>query len=1163
MKSILNISKRKGAKAQRKALYVVTFLCVCVQFLTAQTNSLKSAFLNPPESAKPWVFWYWMQAAVTREGITADLEAMKEIGIGGAYLVPIKGAANPPFITPPAIQLSPEWWKLLRFAFEEADRLGIKIAMHASDGFATAGGPWITPKLSMQKVVWAETFINGGRVFNDTLSKPQSNAEKNPEGFYKDIAILAFPTIDRSRQSTLFIVPKVTTSNNANASFLPLGKGKDTFKSEDPCWIRYEFEKPFTCRTITIQTGGNTLQAYRLKIETSDDSVNYRFVTKLVPPRNGWFDYEDDVTFTIPPVTARFFRFTHDKEGSGPGAEDLDNAKWKPTLKVKGIILSSAPSVNQIEGKSGRVWRVGSPTTSQILPDSLCIPLDKVIDISDKLDSQGRLVWSVPPGNWTILRIGHTSTGRMNNTAGAGKGLECDKMNPEAVRFQYNHWFGEIKKMIGKELTSKVLKSFHVDSWECGSQNWTPAFRDEFKNRRGYDLLKYLPAMAGMPVASADVSERFLFDVRQTITELVAEKFYGTLAELAHADGFTFTGEAVAPVMLSDGMLHYKYVDIPMGEFWFKSPTHDKPTDILDATSGGHVYGRRIIQAEAFTTLRMDWSEHPGMLKTLQDQNYALGINRLVFHVFAENPWLNRKPGMTLDAVGLYFQRDQTWWKPAKAWMDYTSRCQTLLQYGQPVTDIAVFTGEENPRRAITPDRFVQTMPGIFGSERLENEKIRFANAGVPTQSVSLGLTVTSNSYDPDKWTDPLRGYAYDSFNADALLHQTFTDNGKIATASGCRYKLLVLPGHNPMVPDDKAISLDVAAKILQLVDAGATVLLDHKFDHSCRLLNATENDRRVAAIVDKLWDAKPKDEGKAKVKIWNFGKGHVMEGPYLDDSFDRIGIERDFIAKDSSGKQVKNIAWTHRQSSDGDVYFISNQENKKRMINLSLRITGRIPEIWNPVTGEAQAANDWTIENNRTLLSLRLEANESFFIVFQQATSERKADKGKNWLDYKFVLTLDGSWQVTFDPKVGGPKNPVVFNCLQDWSKNTDTCIRYYSGTAVYSKTFLWNEKAKQRVWIDLGEIANVADVSVNGISCGVAWTIPYRIEITKAIKPGTNQLTIAVTNTWANRLIGDHALPEKDRISWTTAPYRLDGKPPLKAGLLGPVSVIVGQNP
>jgi hypothetical protein len=1140
---MLSLFKNSVFKGRQRVLAIILVsVSLCVQPLIAQAD-LQSVFKNPPADAKPWVFWYWMQAAVTREGITADLEAMKENGIGGAYLVPIKGVANPPLITPPAIQLTPEWWSLLRFAFEEANRLGIKFAMHASDGFATAGGPWITPELSMQKVVWTETFVKGGQTFNDTLPKPQSY-----QGYYRDIAVLAFPSPDKFRQTSESILPKVTTSNDADASFLPLGKSKNTFKSDGPCWIQYEFDKPFTCRSVVVKTVPNSIEAHRLKIEASDDGINFSFVARLEPPRHGWLDYEDDVTFAIPAVTAHFFRFIHDEEGTAPGAEDFNNAKWKPTLKVKGIVLSSAPRINQIEGKNGQVWRIGKPSTLQILPDSLCVPLNQILDLSDKIDASGRLIWSVPGGNWTILRIGHTSTGRMNQTAGAGKGLECDKLSPEAVTFQYNQWFGEITKQMGSELTSKVLKYFHVDSWECGSQNWTPAFGSEFKRRRGYDLLKYLPAMVGIPVENADTSERFLYDVRQTISELSTEVFYGTLAELAHKNGFVFTGEAVAPVMLSDGMLHYKYVDIPMGEFWLNSPSHDKPTDILDATSGGHIYGRNIIQAEAFTTVRMDWSEHPAMMKGLQDLNYSLGINRLVFHVFAQNPWLNRKPGMTLDGVGLYFQRDQTWWKPAKAWMDYTTRCQALLQYGKPVTDIAVFTGEENPRRALTPDRLVQTMPDIFGRERVESEKTRLANTGVPTQNVSLGVTVNANIYNPSKWVDPLRGYAYDSFNPDALMNRHSS------------YKLLVFPGYNPMIPDNKAMSPEVASAVVQMVETGANVLFDTKYEHSYGIQNASSNDKRLSEIMDKLWKNSSSVNGNPKIR--KMGKGHVIEGPYTDDSFESIGIERDFAATDSAGLLTKKIAWTHRRTSDCDIYFVSNQENRERIVNLSLRVAKKVPEIWNPVTGETQVANEWKTDGTRTFLPLKLEANASYFIVLNQSAKENSVHKGENWLSYKPVLTLNGSWQVKFDPQAGGSVKPVVFDNLQDWSTNADSCIRYYSGTAVYSKNFNWKGKAQERVWIDLGEIANIADVKVNGISCGIAWTAPYRIEISKALKPGNNQLSIEVTNTWANRLIGDQLLSQQSRVTWTTAPFRLENKPLLKAGLLGPVQIVVSQN-
>jgi hypothetical protein len=1147
----------------KKTLTIFLSLLFAFQ-LSAQTDSLKSVFLNPPESAKPWVFWYWMQAAVSREGITTDLEAMKANGIGGVYLVPIKGVATPPLIIPAAEQLSPEWWKMLHFAFEEANRLNLKFIMHASDGFATAGGPWITPELSMQKVVWTEARVKGGQSFNDTLPKPEvyRSSQKTPEGYYKDIAILAFPTPDKTERTSETFIPKVTTSNHSNASFLPIGRKKETFKSEDPCWIQYEFEIPFTCRSITIVTGGNNYQAHRPKIEVSDDGINFRFITQLTPPRHGWFDYEDDVTYAIEPVTARFYRFNYNKEGSEPAAEDLENAKWKPILKVKGILLSSSPRIHQYQGKNGQVWRVGTPTTSGMTPDSLCVPLDKIIDISNKIDTNGKLVWSVPAGNWTILRIGHTSTGRMNNTAGAAKGLECDKLNPEAVKFQYNQWFGEITKQLGPDLTSKVLKGFHVDSWECGSQNWSPVFRDEFKKRRGYDLLKYLPAMTGIPIASADVSERFLYDVRQTIADLVAESFYGTLANLVHSHGFIFTGEAVAPIMISDGMLHYKYVDVPMGEFWLKSPSHDKPADILDAISGGHIYGRNIIQAEAFTTIRMDWSEHPAMLKTVQDLNYALGINSLVYHVFALNPWPSRKPGMTLDGVGLYFQANQTWWKPAKAWMEYTQRCQALLQFGRPVVDIAVFTGEEYPRRALTPDRLVQYLPGIFGKERIENENQRLTNKGVPTQSVSMGLTLTSNMYDPKKWTDPLQGYTYDSFNEDALLRLATVNSGKIELRDGASYGLLVLPGHHPMMPDGKAMSPEVAAKLLQMVNEGATLLVNEKFNHTFGLQNAVENDKKTLAIIDEIYKGKPTTINDGKIKMWNLGKGHVIEGPYLAESFSEIGIEKDIIAKDSGNLQAKDIAWTHRSGNGFDIYFISNQQSNQRIINLSLRVQGRIPEIWDPLTSEISVANEWKIENARTQLPIRLDPNGSVFVILKHETTDKSANKGKNWVEFKSDLTLDGSWQVSFDSKSGGPANPVFFDHLEDWSKHSDSSIRYYSGTATYNKTFSWNKTPTQHhVWLNLGEIANIAEVKVNNIPCGVTWTAPYRVDIIRALKQGENQLNIEITNTWANRLIGDQSLSEAKRITWTTAPYRLEGKPLLKAGLLGPVRLEISD--
>jgi len=447
----------------------------------------------------------------------------------------------------------------------------------------------------------------------------------------------------------------------------------------------------------------------------------------LDPPRHGWQDTDEDITHSIPATTARYFRFVFNKEGSEPGSEDLDAAKWKPSFKVMGIYLSDEPFIHQYESKNGSVWRVSKNTTKEQVPDSLAVSLKSIINVSNKMDAEGNLYWkppadSLPAGKagWVIVRIGHTSTGHTNATGGAGKGLECDKFNPAAIQLQFDNWFAKAFEKTDTALAKEVLKVFHVDSWECGSQNWSTTFSNEFKTRRGYDLMPYLLAMTGVPVQDAATSEKILHDVRQTIAELVNDVFYKTLNKLAHEKGCSFSAESVAPTMVSDGLLHYKNVDTPMGEFWLNSPTHDKPNDMLDAISGAHIYGKNIIQAEAFTSLRMDWGEHPGNLKALGDRNFALGINKVVLHVFTHNPWINKKPGMTLDGVGLYFQRDQIWFKQSKAWIDYLARCQALLQMGKPVVDIAVFTGEEIPRRSLLPDRLVNTLPGIFGKEKVE-----------------------------------------------------------------------------------------------------------------------------------------------------------------------------------------------------------------------------------------------------------------------------------------------------------------------------------------------------------------------------------------------------------------------------------------------------------
>ncbi|WP_140485508.1 glycosyl hydrolase [Flavobacterium sp. GSA192] len=1130
------------------------FILLFAGMLSAQEIHKKENISFQPtiESSKTWVYWYWMKSAYSKAGITADLEAMKQAGIAGAYLMTIKGPANPPLMNPPVLQLSPEFWDMVKWAFIEADRLGLKLAFHAADGFAVAGGPWITPEMSMQKVVWSTTEFVGGKKLTTKLAVPEHYKD-----YYKDIATFAIP-IKENTINSQELSPKVTTSNHTDASFLADAKKDDNFRLGEKGWIQYEFEKPFTCKSIVIETKGRDFQAQRLIVEVSDDGVHFNFHERMIAPRHGWQDMDVHHTHTIKPVTAKYFRFVYDVTGTEPGAEDLDFAKWRQNnLKVSKITLSNESLIDNFEGKSGAVWRLSPTTTAEQIPNSDSFKKSSIINISKFVDADGNLSWKAPKGKWKIIRMGHTSTGHENATGGAGKGLEVDKFNPELIRFQLDHWFGEAIRTAGPELASRVLEILHLDSWECGSQNWSSVFQAEFQKRRGYDIVDYLPVMAGIPIENVATSEKVLYDVRKTIAELVADNFYGTVADIAKKANVKFSSENVAPTMMSDALLHFKYVDYPSGEFWLKSPTHDKPFDMLDAISGGHIYGKDIIQAEAFTALRMDWDEHPGNLKTLADRNYALGINRFFYHVFVHNPWTDRTPGMTLDDIGTFFQRDQTWWKPGKAWFDYCQRVQLQLQKGKPVVDLAVFIGEDLPSRSLVPDRLFPFIPNVFGQERVASEKIRLENEGQPTTKMPKEVTYSKNNTDLSQWVNPMNGYQYDSFNADVLVNRSKVVNGKVSFGGGIEYGALLFPGSRRMAPN-KVISLAVAEKILQLVKEGATVFIDEKPMDTPSFQSDLEA-KKWQAVVDELWTkGKETTKNEQGSTSWKLGKGTVIVLPFLDTDFAKIGIEADVLFSDAKNNDRSSIAWTHRKNGDEEIYFLSNQIQEKRQLEVSFRIAGKVPVWYNPVTDKSSELANWKIENGRTIVSLTLDANESGFVIFKEETKNTLAKGNQNSANFETVQTLDENWELQFDAEFKGPKEVVKINKLFDWSSSTNEQIKYYSGTAVYKKDFVWKGKNADKIWIDLGSIANMAEVIVNGKDCGTIWTFPYKTDISQALKKGKNTIIIKITNTWANRLIGDQKLPEKERLTWTTAPYRLvESENLLKAGLLGPVTL------
>ncbi|TYR38040.1 DNA-binding protein [Sphingobacterium phlebotomi] len=1088
------------------------------------------------EKAKPWVVWYFMHASYSKEGITADLKAMAENNIAGAYFTPIKAKTDPPLFEPAAETLTPEWWEMFRHLVAEAKKYGIQIAMFPNDGFATAGGPWITPEKSMQKVVYADTTITVNRRSKVNIPLPQPEKLHN---YYEDIQLFAIPVAKTYRRSDEES-PKVTSSYDEDVQHLAQKGNDKRFATSQPGWIQYAFEQPFPCNALKVDRRANNYGANRLKILVSDDGVNFDELTQLKSPRTGWLDWDNGVTHTIPYTEAKYFRFVFDPANFEPGAEDLDAAKWKPSINLLGITLFEEPRVHQYEGKTGEIWRVALPTREEEVNSAYVIDSKKAIALDPTAVRGEELTTALPAGTWKILRIGHTTTGHKNETAGAGKGLECDKLNVETVAFQFEQWFGKAYEMVGRELAKDVLTVYHIDSWESGSQNWTKRMPAEFKARRGYEISPYLPVLAGYIVNSVEESEAFLHDFRKTIAELLQEKGFQTLRNKSDEYGVEFTAEMTAPVMMSDGFAHFGFTDRPMGEFWFRSPSHDKPNDILDAISGGHIYGKNNIMAEAFTQIRMEWDEHPRLLKSLQDRNFALGINSLVYHVYVHNPWMDRKPGMTLDGIGLYFQRDQTWWKPGKAWVDYAIRAQQLLQTGKPVRDIAVFIGEEMPRRSILPDRLTKTLPGIIGQSRVERTDSLKRNEGWPTQKIA-GVTTSANMYNPADWVDPLRGYAYDSFNPDVLLHHAKVEDGAVVFADHIAYRLLVVPGQHLMNPRPTHFSLTVLKKLADLVEQGATVLFNEKPTHLYGI-GTKQDSLAFQALVDNLFDQIQTVDG---LQHKMFGKGRIYLGTYHAESFAALGIEEDVLI---NNKNNNAISWNHRSFNGGDSYFVANQDSITQEAHFSFRTMAPYTYLYDVLQDKLLPIASLQ-KNNRTELTLSFAPSQSFFVLF----SENQIDI-PDWKQTK-TQTLTGNWRLQLTDV---QHEPMIEQKPDFWTASDVDEVKYYSGAGTYTLTFDQPQRVgEQRVKLKLERVESLAEIVLNGKDVGVIWTDPLEIDVTDYLRRGKNQLEIKVYNTWGNRFWYEtHKEPKEKIIKTIATPKFLKG---LQAsGLQGDVKLI-----
>jgi len=1062
----------------RRILLAGLALCALTCMVQAKEDLAKN-FATPPKAARPWVYWFWLNGNITKEGITADLEAMKRVGIGGVLIMEVDQGMP----QGPVDFMGASWRALFKHAVTEASRLGLEVNMNDDAGWNGSGGPWIKPPESMQRVTWSEISVEGAAHFEGKLPQPEMAA-----GFYRDIAVLALPTPG----------------------------------------------------------------AFRIKsIQTKSGFPNFAY--------------------------------------SGPPARD-------------------------------------------ILPPEMVIERSRIVDLTGKMDPDGKLVWEAPPGKWTIMRFGHTSTGAQNSPAPAsGRGLECDKLSKEGSAAAFNGMMAKLIADVGP-LAGKSLVATHVDSWENGAQNWTARMREEFQKRRAYDLLPYLPVITGRVVESLEVSERFLGDLRQTIAELIADNYAGHLSDLARAHGMRLSIEAYggpSDAILDSG-IYAGRADEPMCEFWIGGGAF--PT-CKAMSSAAHTYGKTIVGAEAFTANSDErWREHPATIKALGDQAMCDGVNRFVFHRYAMQPWLNPKPGMMMGPWGLHYERTETWWEQSRPWHEYLTRCHYLLRQGRFAADICYVSGGGDPNNR--------------------------------------------------------QGYDFDNCTTEVLLTRMRVKHGRLVLPDGMSYRVLALRNAETMTPQ-------VLRKIKQLVDAGATIVgappakspsltdyprcdaevkqLANELWASGKVVTQKSPEQlladqgvppdftskyhlnyihRVAGDTDIYFVANPHPSAVRTVaafrapgkqpKFWWPESGRIERAALYQEQAGVVNValslgpsESVFVIFRKSEKQVDPVVSVTRDGRallpeeapaeqiviNRASYGVPNDPSRTREVREAVQRRVDAGEWDFPVSVMAAGGDpavgvvkilsiDYTTRGNKATATavdgeimffpadgltgpkaeIRQTASGKLVLeAWQSGHYEIKTASGRViGCDVPALPALEeigAQWRVAFDPKWGGPAE-ATFDKLADWTQRSEDGIKYYSGTADYRTTFTLAGAPRQgaRILLDLGKVAVMAEVILNGRNLGILWKPPFRVDATEALQAGSNTLEIKVTNLLINRMIGDELLPEdserpdggtlKKWPQWllegkpsptgrfTFAGWRLWGKGEAlqESGLLGPVTLQTG---
>ena len=1076
---------------------------------------------------------------ITPVDITQHMEELKAKGAGGANLIDLKAMTDAPY-------MSDNWRQAFKHAVREADRLGLMLGVNTCPGWPS-GGPWITPENGAWMMVNSETVIQGPQKFAGKLSEPTGKGT-----LYADVAVQAFRVSDRAATP-----PQVVTASS-NPDHLPNlsdGNFNTTWKpatTDAQPWILVDFGKPHGVNWLWLDMGG------KVAIEASDDGTAFKPIASLVGTGG------NTIYQAVPATTARWFRVVVPKDAT-----------------VHDFALGSKAEVERVAcmaSKRGITHPLGVTDTRQIdqvnfvrqdlaaLPEDRPLALHDRIDLTGKVAADGTLTWDVPAGNWKVVRIGRTTTGQK---LAFGDGLVTDYLNPAAMEQHYEKGIvpllGDVSGLVGKTWQYSIEDNFEADLM----YSWTPKMLEEFKTRRGYDPLPYLATLAGEIVDSVEITDRFLADVRRTIADCAADQHYGRWAQLAHADGLKVRAEAGGQhhprLYFNDGLMNQGRMDVPVAEFWeieLWKENQGAPADhntittpawmddahnvnAKQAASAGHLYDKPLVASEAFTSggRRSRWGTAPADLLLHANNAFCEGINALCIHGSATSGPETGLPGKSVFG-GIHFSHNQTWWNQgAEGVLRYLSRCCYILRQGLFVADVLYYSGDEVP------------------------------------------------NFVPPKNIDPSRGfgYDYDMCNSEVLLTRLAVKHGRIVLPNGLSYRVLVLP-ERPVMP------LAVIAKIEELVAAGATVI-GPKPQRTPGLTDYPQSDQKLKAIAAKMWGT----DATAPVLQKTYGKGHVIRGVSVREVLAKMAVPVDFAY--TSKAESALMDFIHRRSGDTEIYFVMNRHATALQAECTFRVSGKLPESWDPVTGAQRALPQFAVMDGRTSVPLEFEPYGGLFVVFRKEiqrseVGDQRSEVGDqrsdgathNFLTFQPIQELTGSWTVQFDPKWFYPidnltgdaaKGLLVFDKLADWRTRPEHQVRNFSGTAVYRKIFdlapeVRSQKSevskshsdlrsptsdlRSRLWLDLGAVKETAKVKLNGKDLGVLWCSPWRVDISGELKPGENILEISVVNLWSNRLSGDNGLPGDQRRTRTEA-FMGGGDAQVSSGLLGPVTIQAAQ--